>query len=114
MHADYRASLFAGVLDVEKAVWIDKTKTEETAVVFNCDLLRACCIVDIARKQCKEAFVVRAYLSRTNGETWSRIPYDAVLVVKENGQPSLNPVWFKPEVKLLPVEPPPVEAFTWE
>lgn len=107
-------SLLAGRFDrrQEALVWVDRSRTDETAVPILGPLLDAACLVDVVRAEAIKGGgdPIRAYIYR---KTWTRLPAGAVLTQVENGQPVLCPEWFPGVVECAPYAPPPPKAVTF-
>ena len=108
-----RSIALAGKLDASKAIWVDKSRLDETAVEFICSLLDAATVCDLLRSESRRANdpPIRAYIKRT--ETWNRLPHTAILTVVESGRVQLSREWFPEKIELIEIAPLPIEKFSW-
>ena len=102
-----RASLVAPRLDLTKPIdmgW-DRKSDDETAVVFNCDLLSAAIICDTLRSHDRAAgdSPTRVYLFK---KVWTRVASHVVLTELVDGRCQLSPDVFVVEVEAAPVVAP--------
>lgn len=97
-----RQLLLGGKLDLTQAIWVDKSRMDETAVAFTCDLLTAACICDTLRGHDRRAgdYPTRVYLQKA--VAWNRLPNDMMLALVEDGKVVLNPRVFTIELERAP------------
>lgn len=88
-------------LDLEKVKTFGEAPDERFAE-FKCDLLSAALAIDIIRNEgrVERSTICRAYIKR--GETWSRLPFNAVLTRKESDHYVLDESVFPIEVEPEP------------
>lgn len=104
-----RSTLLAGKIDLASgAVNTDKSRLDEAAVVFCCDLLTAACTCDIVRGHDRRVgdYPTRVYIQRA--QAWQKVSGSITLSVVEDGRAMLNPELFprKPQaVKMRQVQP---------
>lgn len=103
-----RDILLRGKLDATQAIWTDKSKMDEVAVAFTCDLLTAACICDTIRTHDRNAkdYPTRVYIFR---RAWSKVAGDALLSLVEDGEVVLNPALFNVQ-EIEPAMPTPMKA----
>ena len=106
-----RQTMLGGRLDLKVAVWVDKDRLDESAVVFTCDLLEAAALCDVIRDHDRSVgdYPTRVYLCRESA--WQRVPADAILSIVVEGKCDLNPKHFPKDVEpaeAIPLEPKPV------
>ncbi len=104
-----RPYLLGGRLDKDNAVWVDKSRVDETALVFTCELLEAALVIDIVRNEQRKKGEppIRAYIHK---RTWTRLTGTQVLTVTEDGKAALNSEIFAPEEEIADLLPPPFET----
>lgn len=89
-----RETLLGGKLDLKGgAIWVDRSRPDETAVAFACSLETAGAICDVIRSHDREAgdYPTRVYVFR---RSWTKLPTDAVLTVMADGKCLTNPAVF--------------------
>lgn len=91
LHSSVRINLLAGKLDLSRPVWVDKSKMEETCVIFSCDLLTACQVYDILGSQARKGDPrVRAYIQYDSEGPWVKLPATLVLTEVVDGSVILS------------------------